>query len=413
MAISTIGQNGLAVPLVTSADASISGLTVGKGGGSVASNTVVGNGALASNSSGTQGTAIGNQAGNNNTSGIGNIFAGSYAGLANTTGNYNSFVGGLEATGSYAVGQSNTTGSYNAAFGGGALAKNTTASNNTAVGYQASYGITTSPYNTVMGYQAGYTQSTGTGQNTYIGTQAGYLATGYNNTFVGNYSGGTMTTGVGNTIIGQFPGNGGGLDIRTASNYIVLSDGSGNPRYYINGSGQFSQSGSVNGDVLGTFTNTNASSPYGLSMVFNSAAPNNSSSFFYYGGDNTNARFVGMSNGGLKNYSGNNVNLSDRREKTNFAPAKNYLSTLCNIPVQTFNYIDQNHEEDPGTTLGVVAQDVQEVAPELVAESNWGTEEDPKMRLSIYQTDLQYAMLKAIQELNAKVTALEAQLQGK
>ena len=39
-----------------------------------------------------------------------------------------------------------------------------------------------------------------------------------------------MTTGAKNTIIGAYTGNQGGLDIRTASNYIVLSDGDGNPR---------------------------------------------------------------------------------------------------------------------------------------------------------------------------------------
>ena len=71
-----------------------------------------------------------------------------------------------------------------------------------------------------------------------------------------------------------------------------------------------------------------------------------------------------------------------------------YLSAICSIPVQTFNYIDQNMEEDPGTTLGVVAQDVQEAAPELVHETNWGTEKEPKMRLSIYESDMKYALMK-------------------
>jgi len=120
----------------------------------------------------------------------------------------------------------------------------------------------------------------------------------------------------------------------------------------------------------------------------------------YYQGNAT-ARFYVLSNGGIYNYSANNVNLSDRREKTNFAPSKSYLDTVCAIPVQTFNYIDQNMEEDGGLTLGVVAQDVQAVAPELVKESNWGTQDEPKMRLSIYQTDLQYALMKSIQELKA------------
>jgi hypothetical protein len=166
----------------------------------------------------------------------------------------------------------------------------------------------------------------------------------------------------------------------------------------------------------GTFTinsrNTQSSGndAYGIVSTFPNFAPNNTSSFFYYGSDNSAVRFEVRGNGGIANYSANDVNLSDRREKTNFAPAKNYLETICAIPVQTFNYIDQNLEEDDGLTLGVVAQDVQEVAPELVMESNWGTQDELKMRLSIYQTDLQYALMKCIQELKAELDTVKAEL---
>jgi hypothetical protein len=128
------------------------------------------------------------------------------------------------------------------------------------------------------------------------------------------------------------------------------------------------------------------------------ATPNSTSNAFWdcYDTAGTTRRGGLMSNGGLANYSANNTNLSDRREKTDFAPADSYLSKICAIPVQTYKYIDQSDDEK---TLGVVAQDVQEIAPELVTESNWGSEEEPKMRLSIYQTDLQYALMKSIQEL--------------
>jgi hypothetical protein len=56
-----------------------------------------------------------------------------------------------------------------------------------------------------------------------------------------------MTTGSFNTILGSFSGNSGGLDIRTASNYIVLSDGAGNPRQIIDGSGNFGIGSNPNG----------------------------------------------------------------------------------------------------------------------------------------------------------------------
>lgn len=135
---------------------------------------------------------------------------------------------------------------------------------------------------------------------------------------------------------------------------------------------------------------------------------------FYWGEHNGTTRFYVAMNGGIGNYQANDTNLSDRREKKDFAPAKNYLETICQIPVQTFKYIDQLDDEP---TLGVVAQDVQAVAPELVNESNWaGPDQEEKVRLSIYQTDLQYALMKCIQELKAELDTAKqriAALEGK
>ncbi len=165
------------------------------------------------------------------------------------------------------------------------------------------------------------------------------------------------------------------------------------------------------GDWTSVLENSNGTSPYGVVVKFSGTSPNNSSYPFLYALDSSALRFQVYSNGGIANYSANNTNLSDRREKTNFAPAGDYLAKICAIPVQTFNYIDQNLEEDDGLTLGIVAQDVQAVAPELVMESNWaGKDEEPKMRLSVYQTDLQYALMKSIQELKAIVDAQAAEI---
>ncbi len=60
-----------------------------------------------------------------------------------------------------------------------------------------------------------------------------------------------MTTGSKNSIFGAYNGNQGGLDIRTASNNIVLSDGDGNPRAYWNSLGSMR--------VPYTYTDTTAS----------------------------------------------------------------------------------------------------------------------------------------------------------
>jgi hypothetical protein len=137
----------------------------------------------------------------------------------------------------------NSTGANNTALGYGALAYNTTANNNTAVGYQAGYTNSTNTAGVFLGYQAGYL-ATGD-NNTFVGLQTGYRATGGNNAFFGYNSGGAVTSGAKNTIIGSYSGNQGGLDIRTASNYIVLSDGDGNPRAYWNSSGNLLNSGTI------------------------------------------------------------------------------------------------------------------------------------------------------------------------
>lgn len=133
----------------------------------------------------------------------------------------------------------------------------------TAVGVQALNSSPGAGYNTAVGYQAGYTNVTG-GDNVFVGKGAGYSSTAGSNVFVGSNAGYSVSTGVGNvfigsgvagsvnaagylvttgsknTIVGNFSGNQGGIDIRTSSNYIVLSDGDGNPRGYCDNSGVWS-----------------------------------------------------------------------------------------------------------------------------------------------------------------------------
>jgi hypothetical protein len=237
--------NGTTLTLAN--DASIAGLTVGRGGGAIATNTAFGNGALASTTaSDSTTTAIGYQAlnlqsgagvayntavgyqslssnltGFYNTSigalalklatGSQNVAVGTYAMNATTTGNQSVAVGYrslyLNQTGSNNVASgyfslySNIAGSYNTAIGQQALYTNT-ASNNTAVGYQAGYN-NTSGYVTALGYQAGYSTTTNaTYIGTYIGYQAGYNSTGAGHTFVGHNAGKAMTSAAWNTGVG-------------------------------------------------------------------------------------------------------------------------------------------------------------------------------------------------------------------
>jgi hypothetical protein len=243
-------NNSLTVGTLTGTNgATIQGLTVGKGGGAVGASTAIGFNALNANTTG-ENTAVGYTSLPANTTGEFNTAVGRNSMLSNTTGNNNVAVGRQSLN-------TNTTGGANVAIGTQSLLSNTTASDNTAVGYQAGYSNTTGTgltflgkgagyavtgnYNTIVGWRAGEAVTSGT-DNTFVGALSGLLSTGSQNTFIGgpisgvsNGTGTAMTTGSKNCIIGRFTGNQGGLDIRTASNYIVLSDGDGNPRIYIAG----------------------------------------------------------------------------------------------------------------------------------------------------------------------------------
>ncbi|QIK53038.1 hypothetical protein G7051_01205 [Dysgonomonas sp. HDW5B] len=109
-------------------DASINGITVGKGRGAVASNTAVGANSLEANTSGSNNTAIG-----------------SGALKSNQTSSLNTAVG-------YQVLQANTTGGANTAMGYSAGSGLTTGNGNTAMGYSAGANLTTGGYNVAIGY---------------------------------------------------------------------------------------------------------------------------------------------------------------------------------------------------------------------------------------------------------------------
>jgi hypothetical protein len=197
--------------LRASGDANINGLTVGKGGGSVANNTALGSIALNSNTSGDYNTAVGRESLTLNTTGTGNISLGWASGRFQTTGNYNLYLG--YGAGYYDRGSNNIFVGFQTGF----HSTFSTSSNNLGVGHQALNAVD-ADYNIGVGFRAGYGITTGT-YNTIVGS--GTTANG-------------ITTGNYNTIIGsQITGLSSSL-----SNTIILADGQGNQRLYIDNIGE-------------------------------------------------------------------------------------------------------------------------------------------------------------------------------
>ena len=402
-------------------------------------------------------TAVGSSALTANTASS-NTAVGYKAGFANTSGGFNTAVGGLDANNIAAL-QGNTTGGSNCAFGAGALGQSTTATGNTAigvsslinnttgssqvaVGYEAGYSITSSVSLTAVGYRAlklatgnnntavgsGAGQAINTGaQNTLVGASAGStLTTGSFNTFIGmgntgnNGAGEQITTGSKNTLIGGYNGNQGGLDIRTASNYIVLSDGDGNPRGFFNTQGFFqaSPTSMPDGNNLGYhYFNSNTSGAGASDRAFRVRA--NSTSFAGYvmeafgSGTTTNSTYTvaAFTNGNASGAcfirdSGNVVNTnnsygssSDERIKDNIVDTTPKLNDLMRVKVRNYNLKIKPDEKH----IGVVAQELETVFPALVEEDSEGIK---GVKYSVFVPML----IKAIQEQQAIIESLKARL---
>jgi hypothetical protein len=420
--------NGTTVTMAN--DASISGLTVGRGGGSAANTTVLGNGAVAATNTGDYLTAVGYQALAANTSGIGSTAIGWNSLKANTTGRNTAFGTqslALNTTGSSntAIGDTslynNTTASNNVALGTQSLNSNTTASNNTAVGYQAGYsnttgGIqafgrvalysnttgvnnagfgnqalfsnttggfntafgdeslrqnTTASNNTAVGYQAGYSNTTGggnSGQNTFIGDTAGYSTTSDLCTFVGRGAGSSVTSGRKNTILGTYNGNQGGLDLRTSNNNIVLSDGDGNIRIWVTGGGETL--------VAGITDN---------------------------GAYNLQCNGTGVWGAGAY------VNGSDERIKDNITPLDSGLDVIAKLNPVTYKY-KETWSKDQSTQTGFIAQELLTALDGKNYADGVVQQGGSQGYYSVAYQNIIPILVKAIQELKAEVDSLKQQL---
>jgi len=92
--------------------------------------------------------------------------------------------------------------------------------------------------NIAIGDQALGSNNGGDGHNISIGQLSNYgVTSGQYNTSIGDRAGQNITSGSYNVLLGAYNGNQNGLDIRALSNNVVLSDGAGNIRQYINSSG--------------------------------------------------------------------------------------------------------------------------------------------------------------------------------
>ena len=211
-----IGAIASSYILETNSDASIHTIRVGLGNNNIASNTIVGNQSLNSNTSGSQNSAFGQTSLKNNTTGSQNSSFGFASMFSNTVGSdntavgYNTLFSNLNGSTNTAFGaaalQANYSGNNNTGLGAYALFTANTASNNTGIGVGSLFSTTIGSNNTATGYASLYTNNTGD-NNTSFGNSSLYSNTiGSSNVAVGYLALYGSITGDGNTALGYSAG---------------------------------------------------------------------------------------------------------------------------------------------------------------------------------------------------------------
>jgi len=278
---------------------------------------------------------------------------------------------------------SNVSGASNTAIGSDALTANT-ASNNTAVGYQALYANTTGTNNTAHGRSA-----------------LGLVTTGTYNTAIGYDAGGLITTGSKNTILGRYDGNQGGLDIRTSSNNIVLSDGDGNPRVYVTSSGNMAV-GTTAFDTSNTTGITQQLYSNGAYITIGkTSSAGNGEGYLSFNRNGSNIGGVAQASSSSVSYN----TTSDYRLKENVVSLEGATARLLQLQPKRFEWIS---DTDGAVWDGFLAHEVQLVVPEAITGTKDEVDADGNpVYQGIDQSKLVPLLVATIKELEARITALE------
>src|SRR5216683_1264211 len=271
-------------------------------------------------------TAVGVSALTANTTGTNNSALGYFALGANTTGHGNSAFGYLALS-------ANTTGIQNEAFGSGTLSLNTTGIQNSAFGLAALGSNTTGASNSAFGNCALFTNTTAGGNSAFGYTALTANSTGKNNVAVGAAALAKLTSGGGNIAVGT--GAGGNLGAAESNNI------------YVGNSGIAGESNTIRIGFIGTQTAafvagiSGKASPNGVAVLVNGTGQ------------------LGTT-------------TSSRRFKHQIADIGAESDVLMKLRPVAF-YYKPELDETQTRQYGLVAEEVAQVAPQLVLFGEDGT----------------------------------------
>lgn len=339
---------------------------------------------------GTFNVAVGTSALQNQTSGLRNTAVGYQAARTQSTAGQN------VAVGAWAL-ELNTTGGNNVAIGVDAMEQNTTQSSCVAVGYKAledfngGWGINTAvganaltnalrAYNTALGY--------------YALAGAGGAFTGSRNIGIGDYAGMNLTSGDRNVLIGA---QGAGMALTTGTRNVMIGYQAG---YYGTSTSRSVIMGNESGRTTSGGTNVTAMTDciYMGDEVHASAATVSNEIAIGADAEGQGNNTVMLGNASTTNLYcyGGLSSPSDIKLKENVEDLPYGLDDVAQMrPVEYDLKSDGRHD------IGFIAQEMQEVVPDVVKEMGDGT-------LSIEYAKLVPVLVNAIKELQAEVELLKS-----
>jgi hypothetical protein len=436
-------------------------------------NVFIGASSGLSNTSGSYNAFVGEEVGKNNTTGNYNTFFGYQAGYNSGASSYSTSIGykagyslydwqagtfvgfeaGLKSTGRQNTfvgadaGQAVTTGADNVMIGAGTGSSNdypavveATGSRNTFVGYYAGYKPLGATDNVIVGAQDAFGDTHINGSyNVYLGVDAGNLSnTGSRNVFIGYQAGKSETgndkliiengyTGADNynnaLIYGDFASNDVKINGNLISNDVIPNNdtpgvmGQHNVTAYY-GIGVKGIGGYIG--VRGESTITGSSERYGV-MGYASGGVTN------YGvyGSVSGAGYAGYFSGNVavtgtvsqtsdKNLKKNIQQLSGSLEKVLLLQGVNYEwkteSELSSFHKGNGKEEKQSFNFPAGKQIGVIAQDVEKVVPELVQTDADGLKSVDYIKMIPLLIEAIKEQQKTIEAQNARIEALEKAL---
>lgn len=368
---------------------SIGGVPVNRGGGTNTTSVAVGLSVLGLNVTGIHNTGVGYLSLTSNLSGTRNASYGYAATYSNTTGNYNTAIGASAL-------QNNIIGDDNTAVGQNALFNNLV-SENTAIGRSALFANVTGYENTAVGFRSLQNNNNGY-RNTAVGHKALYAGNNSNNVAIGAIALTSLVTGSQNTAIGTGALTslaGGSQPPLGYSNTAIGFDALSN---LVSNDGNIAIGSAALGNCLGSYNIGIHSTPPGIANppVFNVIAHDNR---IVMGSTNATNAYIQVAW----------TVVSDARDKTNLSTIPHGLDFVKQLKPISFQFKKSRELNEPHGPLryGFLAQDILalEGSDSVIIDS-----EDPE-KLRYNGESLIPVLVQAIQELTAKVEALQNGLQ--